>query len=92
MHGTANLGVHARRHAAGKRARDTRAGTRLAHRPRQGENTKEMVRMGCLKPMFRLCCGCCVKKKASLRSQGATYTKVSLSVVAAISLSVSLTL
>ena len=63
---------------------------RARARDRESGREREMVRMGCLKPIFRLCCGCCVKKKASLRSQGATYTKVPLSVAAAVSVSLSL--
>ena len=36
-----------------------------------------MVRMGCLKPLFRLFCGCMMKKKTTIRQvSGATYTKV----------------
>lgn len=36
-----------------------------------------MVRMGCLKPVFRLCCGCFMKKNTIIRQvSGATYTKV----------------
>ena len=37
---------------------------------------QEMVRMGCLKPVFRLCCGCWVKKNVRVRGPGAAYTKV----------------
>jgi hypothetical protein len=32
--------------------------------------------MGCLKPLFKLLCGCCVQKKRNLGGGAASYSRV----------------